>query len=296
MSKTMKLKQFGYCAIGAMLLCGAQAVAQPRPGGPDQQAGPPQGAPPASPDGAGPQGFVATPKLLAPLPPPPPGSAPPSADPRDFEGVWLAEMSMQTLSLNSLANLDARNPFPGPLGVDPAKLTKTALEKRQYAEDMNRKGTPLASDAARCRPMNDIGIGGDAFPVEVIQTSKEVVLLQEEGRTRWVIHMNRGHLRNLQPSFWGDSVGHWEGNTLVVDTTGFNGAAQDTTKTTHVVSKLRKMDGGDKLELTVTVDDPQTYLEPITRISTSGWHPELQVLEFQCEENPEGALEGLTTK
>jgi len=277
----MKLRQIGSCAIGALLLCALPAVAQ-------------QPAPPAGVQGT-PQGFINVPKLLAPLPPPPAGSTPPSADPRDLEGTWLAQ-PFQMKSLKSLANLDARDPFPGPLGVDQAELTKSALAKRLYAQEMNAKGTPVASDAARCRPMNDIGVGGDAFPAEIIESPKEIVILQEEGRTRWVIYLNRGHPANLKRSFWGDSVGHWEGDTLVVDTIGFNGESQDTTKTTHVISKLRKLNGGGQLELTVTVDDPETYVTPVTRTSVSDWHPELQILEFQCEENPTGAMEGLTTE
>jgi hypothetical protein len=48
--------------------------------------------------------------------------------------------------------------------------------------------------------------------------------------------------------------------------------------------------------MTVTTTDPSIYLEPTTSTFVSDWHPELQVLEFQCEENPEGALEGLTSQ
>ncbi len=288
----MKLKHLESYVFSAVLLCGTAAMAQSPPNPPDGKPAPLSAqAPPVD---QGPQGFVSAPTLFAPLPPPPAGAAPPRADPRDIEGVWLAA-SLQQLSLGSLANLAARDPFPGPQGVDPSKLTKKALAHRDYAQEMNRKGTPLASDAARCRPMNDIGLGGDTFPLEVIEGPKEIVLLQEEGRTRWVIHMDRGHPAHPKPSYWGDSVGHWEGDTLVVDTVGYNGEAQDTTATTHAVSRLRKLDGGQKLELTVTVDDPQTYLEPVSRTSVSTWHPELQVLEFQCEENPTGAMEGLTT-
>lgn len=281
--------------MAAVMSCMVQVMAQvvTPPGGSNPSPESPV-TPAASADGT-PQGFVRVPKLLAPLPPPPADAPPPSEDPRDLEGIWLAQ-PLQHLGLGSLSNLDARNPFPGPLGVDPAKLTKQALAKRQYAEEMNRKGTPLATDAARCRPMNDIGLGGEIFPAEIIQTPHKIVLLQEEGRTRWIIHLDRDHPKRLPGSFWGDSVGHWEGNTLVVDTIGFNGKAQDTTTTTHVVSRLRKLDGGQKLELTVTVADPQTYLEPVSRTSISTWHPELLLLEFQCEENPEGAMEGLATK
>ena len=227
-----------------------------------------------------PQTSIIQPKMLTPLPPAPPDAAPPSSDPRDFEGIWLAEP------------MKGRRP---PTLYGAGKLTPQALKQQQYADEMNRKGTPLVSDAGRCRPMNAIGIGDDPlFPAEIIQSPRQVVILQEEGRGRWVIHLDRGHPRRLEPSYWGDSVGHWDGDTLVVDTLGFNGKEQGTTPSTHVVSRLRRIGNGSQLESKISIEDPQVYLEPMTVTSVSSWHPELQILEFQCEENPEGAKEGLT--
>jgi hypothetical protein len=223
--------------------------------------------------------LIAHPKELAPLPPPPPGSAPPIADARNLSGIWLA------LPLKF-------GPGGPPFGQ--IKYTPKALKAAEYRAKLTAEGRPPASDAARCRPMNDVGIGADLFPAEIIQTPTEVVVLQEEGRGRWEIYLDRGHPRHLRPSFWGDSVGHWEGDTLVIDTTGFNGEEEDTTTSTHLVSRLRKLDGGSKLELQVTATDPQQYLQPFTRTMHANWHPELKLLEFQCEENMTGAMEGLT--
>lgn len=243
-------------------------------GSPAFAQGPPAGGTPPS----GANTSIATqPKLFSAFPPPPPDAPPPVADPRDFEGTWAAPP-----------------PFPPPQKM--AKLTPRALEKQQQLLKLQSEGKPVATNAGHCRPMDNITVGWDLFPAQIVQTPREVVVLEEEGRGRWEIHLERGHPAHLKPSYWGDSVGHWEGDTLVVDTVGFSGQQDNTTAQTHRVSRIRKTNGGRRLEMTVTTSDPSIYLEPATNAFVSEWHPELQVLEFQCEENPDGALEGLTSQ
>lgn len=224
--------------------------------------------------------FADDPKLLAPLPPPPPGSAPPSPDPRNFEGTWAAERML--------------DPPPGTGPMPP--FTPAAAKEYQHHLEMMAKGTPVGSTAARCRPMQAIGVGADLFPAEIVQTPQQIVILNEEGRTRWQIQMNQQHPKNLQPSFWGHSVGHWEGDTLVVDTVGFNGQFDFLSPRARITSRIRKIDGGRRLEVKTTTVDPVNYAKPFERSGVSAWHPELTLLEFQCEENLEGAKEGLVIK
>jgi hypothetical protein len=247
-----------------LLALGSPVLAQETPPG----GGPPSGANTS---------FATQPKMLSALPPPPADAPPPVADLRDFEGTWAAPP-----------------PFPPP--QPPAKLTPQALETQQRLLKLQQEGTPVATNAGHCRPMDNITVGWDLFPATIVQTPREVVVFEEEGRGRWQIHLDRGHPTHSKPSYWGDSVGHWEGDTLVVDTVGFSGQQEHTTAQTHRVSRIHRTHGGRQLEMTVTTTDPSIYLEPTTSTFVSDWHPELQVLEFQCEENPEGALEGLTSQ
>ena len=231
------------------------------------------------------------PKLLAPLPPP---SAemlkkfPPSTDPRNFEGTWLAE------------RLTMRPPGSGP-SIPYTDAAKQRMQQRaQRQREADAQGKVLLTDAGRCRPMGGMGIGADLFPAEIIQTPDKIVILNEEGRGRWIIHLNGEHPKNLKASHFGHSIGRWEGDTLVIDsvglsavTDGFVGAGMHSEKA-RIVSRLRKSDGGNTLELTSTIYDPETYTRPFEgRKTISHWHPELSVLEFQCEENMEGAREGI---
>lgn len=224
--------------------------------------------------------FADDPKLLAPLPPPPPGSEPPSPDPRNFEGTWAAQRML--------------DPPPGAGPMPP--FTPSAAKEYQHHLEMMAKGMPIGNTAARCRPMQAIAVGADLFPAEIVQTPGQIVILNEEGRTRWQIQMNQQHPKNLQPSFWGHSVGRWEGDTLVVDTVGFNGQFDFLSPRARIISRIRKIDGGGRLEIKTITEDPVNYAKPFERSGVSAWHPELTLLEFQCEENLEGAKEGLIIK
>jgi len=258
--------------LAALLMAGIQPVmAQPA------------GAPPAPPPGLNAAGagmrLSDDPKLLAPLPPPPPGSEPPSPDPRNFQGTYIVEASLG----------GGGGPFGGPAPPYTAK----GMQISQRQMEMVRKGTPLGGASARCRPMEAIGIGADLFPAEISQSKDKVVIFTEEGRGRWVIYLDREHPKSLQPGYWGHSVGRWEGNTLVIDTIGFNGKHDFQSTQSHVVSRLRKLGDGHKIELQTTIEDPEYYTRPRVQTKTGTWHPELSMLEFQCEENLEGAREGL---
>jgi len=91
-------------------------------------------------------------------------------------------------------------------------------------------------------------------PMYVIQTPKEVVLLVA-GRVRH-IWLGVPHSANPKPSWYGESVGHYDGDTLVVDTIGFND------RKLHVVERFRLIDDGRTLEVAFTVEDPGAFYQP----------------------------------
>lgn len=235
-------------------------------------------------------GSTAEKHLLVPLPPPSAEDLeanPPVTDPRNMEGTWMGKVVPF-----------GPNPFALPQTIYTEKARQIISQQKQIQHDADAKGQVVLSDSGRCRPGNGIAIGADLFPAEIIQGKDKIVILNEELRGRWVIHMNRGHRNDIEDTYFGDSVGHWEGDTLVVDTTGLRatfGIAGMYSDKARIVSRLRKIDGGQKLELTTTTYDPETYMQPFEGDkSTSYWHPGVQMLEFQCEENMEGAREGMT--
>ena len=109
---------------------------------------------------------------------------------------------------------------------------------------------------------------GGAFPTYFLQTPREVwiVFLGEQEVRR--VYLDVPHTAHPKPSWYGESVGHYEGDTLVIDTIG-----QDTrtlvdpfrtphSEKLHVVERWRMADSKQAMEVTVTVDDPDTYYEP----------------------------------
>jgi hypothetical protein len=99
-----------------------------------------------------------------------------------------------------------------------------------------------------------------------IQTPKEVVMYQG-GRIRHVF-LNVRHSNNPEPSWYGESIGHYEGDTLVVDSIGFNdktfvdGFRTPHTRKIHVVERFRVVDGGNALDISWTADDPGLAYKP----------------------------------
>jgi hypothetical protein len=126
--------------------------------------------------------------------------------------------------------------------------------------------------------------------MHVIQTPKEVVLFLT-GRTRH-IWLNVPHSANPKPSWYGESVGHYEGDTLVVDTIGFSDQTfVDSYRTPHtgklhVVERFRLIDGGNTLEVAFTVEDPGAFYQPWsgTRNRHRVVNPNAKIGEFGCAE------------
>jgi hypothetical protein len=105
-------------------------------------------------------------------------------------------------------------------------------------------------------------------PFYLLQTPTKVVMLEEQTQKARHIFLNVPHSANVKPSWYGESVGHYEGDTLVVDTIGLNTRTMvDTFRTPHteklhVVERWHLIDGGNMLEVNITVDDPDTYYWP----------------------------------
>src|SRR6516162_8359083 len=126
--------------------------------------------------------------------------------------------------------------------------------------------------------------------MHIIQTPKEVVLFLV-GRARH-IWLDVPHSANPKPSWYGESVGHYEGDALVVDTIGFNDRTfVDSYRTPHtdklhVVERFRLIDGGNTLEVTFTVEDPGAFYQPWsgTRNRHRVVNPNAKIAEFGCSE------------
>jgi hypothetical protein len=128
-------------------------------------------------------------------------------------------------------------------------------------------------------------------PLYFLQTPKEVVMIQQMDQQVRHVYLNVPHSAGVTPSWYGESVGHYEGDTLVVDTIGLNdGTWIDNYRTPHtaqlhVVERFHLIDGGKVLEVNVHVEDPGAFTTPwdtIQRFDRVEFGP---MLEAPCAEN-----------
>ena len=146
------------------------------------------------------------------------------------------------------------------------------------------------------------GVGGpEEYSEEWIFTPGQVTMTGAIGFVRRIHTDGRKH--HAGPgTIEADSIGHWEGDTLVVDTIGMNtrtfiddeGSTHSNKQ--HVVERFRKIDGGSKLEVTNTIEDPDTLEHPYSYKTVYYWRPDMRTQEYVCEENNRNTvINGITT-
>jgi len=129
------------------------------------------------------------------------------------------------------------------------------------------------------------------FPMQIVQAPGQVIMMFEYDHFMRQIYTNRReHPKDLDLSWMGDSIGHWEGNTLVVDTVGLNDktwldqVGHPHSTALHVVERLRRADR-ETLTDDITIDDPKAYTKPwsgqLVYKLRPGWH----LIEYICEAN-----------
>ena len=104
--------------------------------------------------------------------------------------------------------------------------------------------------------------------LQIVQTRDKIVMFKQGNWEYRHIYLDVPHSKTVKPSWYGESVGHWEGDTLVVDTIGQNlktfvdAFRTPHSENLHVVERWRLIDGGKTLEVKITVDDPGAFNEP----------------------------------
>jgi hypothetical protein len=175
---------------------------------------------------------------------------------------------------------DPAHPFvPNGAGAQPtfriADLTNANLkawvkERMKKDNDEVLAGKIAYTARSSCRPSGVpafMALGG-ATPLYFVQTPKQVLMIFEGDHQVRHIYMDVPHSENPKPSWYGESVGRYEGDTLVIDTIGQNERTvvdpyrTPHTEKLHVVERWRMVDDGKAMEVTFTVDDPDTFVQP----------------------------------
>lgn len=202
----------------------------------------------------------------------PANSPPPSANPRMLEGLWV--------SLGRVSASERGQYLPA---------FQAELDRNRQAE---QRGEPIIRRGVLCRPTGTVAGLGNQFPTMIQQRDDVILFINEEGRATSRVFMNGEHPANLKPTYAGHSIGHWEGNTLVVETVGFKkrpsaGSLTPTAKVTTRIVRASYEDpvNGARLVITRVTEDPATYQKSFTTYAVGRWRPDLQMAEFNCEES-----------
>jgi hypothetical protein len=159
-----------------------------------------------------------------------------------------------------------------------------ALFEKHRAE--NEKDNP----ESRCLPR---GIPkADAFDLhKIVQTPGLIIVLYEyQNMFRQIFLDGRPPPQDPNPAWMGYSVGRWEGDTLVVESNGFNGKAwmsgrgNPITDALHLTERIRRRDFGH-MDIELTIDDPKAYTKPWKAELHPELIPDTDLLEFVCNEN-----------
>ena len=184
-----------------------------------------------------------------------------------------------------------------------------------YTNDMGRgvagglPFTPLGADdfknydpakfdyTGHCLPAGLTRLVNTPMPMEIVQTPNRAVFLFEGFSSYIVVPTDgRKHTKDPDPTWYGESIGWYEGDTLVVDSIGFNDKTRlDTighghSDQLHVIERYTRMDP-KTIAFEITVEDPKMYAKPFTNKRTFRLDPG-ELIEYSCMENNKDLLNG----
>jgi hypothetical protein len=194
----------------------------------------------------------------------------------------------KTPDWNGIWEVDWRNTRKSP-PPPPMKLTPEYQKRLDAFRAARKQGENLQGQAANCVPPGLPRIMTQPYPIEfVFAPGKVVMLIEAYMQFRHIYTDGRKHPDDPDPTFMGHSTGHWEGDTLVVDSVGFTDATQVADGVPHspqlrIVERIRKV-SPEFMEIQTTLLDPVVLAEPYT--STRSYrHLNDDIREYICLEN-----------
>jgi hypothetical protein len=175
---------------------------------------------------------------------------------------------------------------------EPAKVPMLPWTRAMY--EYNQGNKVVYDPEGFCLPPGGPRMFGTPYPAEFVQDRDRIVVLFEGGAHVWrEIHMDGRPLpsrESLNPTYFGYSVGHWEGDTLVVETTGFNEKTWlsfDGYMHTDELSTVERITRPNRntLHYEATITDPGAYSAPWTVAWDIPWSEGAELAEYICQEN-----------
>jgi len=213
----------------------------------------------------------------------PQASAP--APVHDLSGVW------------NMHSTPAQRKFLGSTyKAEPPDMTPWGKAKYEAAKPSNgpRSNALKVTDdpvLRTCLPPGTLRIYLQPFPLQIVQTPKEIIMLFEYDHTIRQIFMDgRQHPADITPTYMGHSIGKWDGDTLVVDTTGFNEKTwldrdgHQHSGELHVVERFHRLDR-DNMQVDISMEDSKALVKPWLTQLNFQLKPDWDIMELACTDN-----------
>ena len=217
---------------------------------------------------------------------------PPRSNPtRDLTGVWMRDAPASTTQ-----RYESLQTWVYEFNVEEPPMTAWGEAEYMAAKPANGPHPVLLSETndpvyRSCVPPGVPRIFLQPTPLQIVQMPGEVLILFEyDSMRRQIFTDGRQHDTTLGPSWMGDSIGHWEGDTLVVDTVNFNDktwidrVGHPHSEALHVVERIRRTNH-DHLQVAITIEDPKAYTKPWTAQLDYALKPTWTLAERFCEED-----------
>ena len=167
-------------------------------------------------------------------------------------------------------NNTGRQPTFRVANIDNPNLTQFAKDELKKSNDQVLRGKAMYARESRCWATGvPAYLLNPAQPTFFLQTPTKITMIWQMDQQVRHVYLNVPHSENPKPSWYGESVGHYEGDTLVVDTIGQNTKTFiDNYRTPHseqlhVVERYRLVDDGKMLQADVTIEDPAALIKPL---------------------------------
>ncbi len=215
-----------------------------------------------------------------------------------------AAKAKRVVALSDLSGLWARSIPPATAdqswvyAFGPQELPMTSWGEQQYRAAKPSFGPRSVAIADTndpvyhgCLPPGVPRVYLHPFPMQIVQIPSQVIVMYEyDNLSRHIYTDGRSHNPDVSPTWMGDSIGKWEGGTLVADTTNFNDKTwldrigHPHSDALHVVERFRRVDQ-DHLQIDLTIEDTKAYTRPWTAHLYYTLQPTWSLLEQFCEDN-----------
>lgn len=216
----------------------------------------------------------------------------------NWTGFWVPAGGLLEIDIGLGGTPSSKDAPSGSTLLRGPPLSKFSELKSPFKEQFAKLNADAASGkvsdpVALCFPPGMPRMMGMIYGMEFLQTPGQITVTSEwqaASRRIWLNRSTHPPAEELDPTYTGDSIGHWEADTLVVDTIGIredvplNFTGLPHSKNLHVVERFSSQKPGILTDQ-ITIDDPDAFVSPWKEVETYRFRPDLHLEEYECLEN-----------